>query len=177
MSDNIPEYRIIRSRRKSLALEVTSDMLVLVRAPLKLSEAYIVKFVESHTDWIREKLRAAEERQAPPLTNDDEKRLKAQAGELLPAVTEYYSSLMGLFPTGIKITSAKKRFGSCNAKNGICYSYQLLRYPRDAIDYVVVHELAHIKHKNHGREFYQLIEKYLPDYKRRRELLRGRPVR
>ena len=79
---------------------------------------------------------------------------------------------MGLNPTGIKITSAEKRFGSCNGKNSICYSWRLMQYPAEAIDYVVVHELAHIKHKNHGKEFYRLIENFLPDYKNREKLLK-----
>ena len=79
---------------------------------------------------------------------------------------------MGLEPTGVKITSAKKRFGSCSAKNSICYSWRLMLYSKEAIDYVVVHELAHIAHKNHGPQFYALIEKYLPDYKEREKLLR-----
>ena len=79
---------------------------------------------------------------------------------------------MGLKPKGVKITSAKKRFGSCSANDSICYSWRLMLYPKEAIDYVVVHELAHIVHKNHGQGFYSLIEKYLPDYKERENLLR-----
>ena len=79
---------------------------------------------------------------------------------------------MGLEPTGIKITSAQKRFGSCNGKNSICYSWRLMLYPPEAIDYVVVHELAHIVHKNHGAKFYKLVAKYLPDYKERVKMLR-----
>lgn len=79
---------------------------------------------------------------------------------------------MNLYPTALKITSAKTRFGSCSGKDSICFSYLLMRYPDEAIDYVVVHELAHIKHKNHSKAFYTLIEKYLPDYKEREKLLK-----
>ena len=79
---------------------------------------------------------------------------------------------MGVKPTGIKITSAKKQIGSCSGKNSICYSWGLMQYAPEAIDYVVVHELAHIIHKNHGKDFYKLIEKYLPDYKKREKLLK-----
>ena len=85
---------------------------------------------------------------------------------------EYYSDIMNLKPTGVKITKAKKRFGSCNDKNSLCFSCFLMSYPMEAVDYVVVHELAHIKHHNHGREFYDLIRSYMPDYKEREKILK-----
>ena len=83
---------------------------------------------------------------------------------------------MGLVPQGVKITSAKTRFGSCSAKNSLCFSYLLLCYPMEAVDYVVVHELAHIRFKNHKKEFYALIEACMPDYKQRRMLLKNVPI-
>ena len=101
-----------------------------------------------------------------------EENIKKNALPYLKERTDYFSGIMGLEPTGVKITSAKKRFGSCSAKNSICYSWRLMLYSKEAIDYVVVHELAHIAHKNHGPQFYALIEKYLPDYKEREKLLR-----
>ena len=79
---------------------------------------------------------------------------------------------MGLKPSSVKITSAEKRFGSCSSKNGLCFSWRLLAYPTAAVEYVVVHELAHIKHHNHSPAFYALIEKYMPDYKERQKLLK-----
>ena len=85
----------------------------------------------------------------------------------------YYSDKMGLYPTWVKITCAGTRSGSCSAKNGICYSWRLMQYPPEAVDYVVVHELAHIAHKNHGPAFYACIARILPDYQTRRALLRG----
>ena len=85
---------------------------------------------------------------------------------------EYYSALMGLTPTALHITSAKTRFGSCSGKNSISLSWRVMQYDERAIDYVVVHELAHIKHHNHGKQFYALIERYLPDYKERAKILK-----
>ena len=79
---------------------------------------------------------------------------------------------MNLCPTGIKITKAKKRFGSCNGKNSLCFSCFLMKYPMEAVDYVVVHELAHIKYHNHSKDFYNLINHYMPDYKQREKLLK-----
>ena len=79
---------------------------------------------------------------------------------------------MGLTYTGITITGAKTRYGSCSPKNRLCFSWRLMAYPESAIDYVVVHELAHIVHRNHGPEFHKLVESVLPDHKERRALLK-----
>ena len=80
---------------------------------------------------------------------------------------------MELVPAGIKITSARTRFGSCSGKNSICFSWRLMLYPPEAIDYVIVHELAHIRHHDHSPAFYALIEQYLPDWKARMKLLKS----
>lgn len=88
---------------------------------------------------------------------------------------EYYSEKMGLYPASVKITSAATRFGSCSGKNSICFSYRLMLYPPEAVDYVVVHELAHIKEKNHSARFYALVERYMPDYREREKLLKKTP--
>ena len=73
----------------------------------------------------------------------------------------------------ITITSAKTRFGSCSSKGNISYSYRLMLYPEEAREYVVVHELAHLLEMNHSKRFYAVVEKYLPDYKLRRRLLKN----
>lgn len=78
---------------------------------------------------------------------------------------------MGAEPQYVGITSAKKRFGSCTAQNGINYSKYLILYPAEAVEYVVVHELAHTRHHNHSKEFYNLISRYMPDYKAKERLL------
>lgn len=98
--------------------------------------------------------------------------LRRRAKAELPPRVAYYSQILGVTPTGIKITSAKKRFGSCNGKNSICFSLYLMQYPQAAIDYVVVHELCHIRHHDHSPAFYRLVESVLPDYKERERLLR-----
>ena len=72
----------------------------------------------------------------------------------------------------ITITSAKTRFGSCTSQKNISYSYRLMLYPKEAREYVVVHELAHTFEMNHSRGFYAIIEKVLPDYKERKKLLK-----
>lgn len=98
--------------------------------------------------------------------------LYCRAKTYLPDRIAHYSQIMGVLPTAVTITEAKKRFGSCSATNRICFAWRLMRYPEAAIDYVVVHELAHIRYKNHGADFYRLIASVLPDYQERIKLLR-----
>ena len=77
-------------------------------------------------------------------------------------------------PSAVKITAARTRYGSCSARNSICFSCFLMDCPEEAIDLVVVHELVHIRYKNHGPQFYQLLADVLPDWKERKKLLRMR---
>ena len=168
-------YELIRSRRRTLALEITRDCRVLVRAPLRLSQAKIDAFVESHAAWIQTHLEQQRQRMAsapPPPTPADILALKAKARAVLPEKVAYWSEKMGIRPTGLKITAARKRYGSCSGKNSLCFSCFLMRQPEAAIDLVVVHELCHIREKNHGPRFYALLEQYLPDYKERKKLLK-----
>ena len=168
-------YELIRSHRKTLALEITRDCRVLVRAPLRVSQARIDTFVTQHASWIAKHLDQQRQRaaQMPPApTSEEIAALKERARAILPEMVAYWSQQTGLVPTGLKITTARKRYGSCSAKNSLCFSCFLMNCPEEAIDLVVVHELCHIREKNHGKEFYTLLEQFLPDYKERKKLLK-----
>lgn len=167
------EYKVIKSNRKTISLSVDDNLMPVVRAPLFVDDSKIDSFVKSNELWLQktiEKKRHQLERY--DLTENEINSLIEQAREYIPLRVEYYSQLMGLTPASIKITTAKKRFGSCSGKNGLCFSCYLMLYPKEAIDYVVVHELSHIKHHNHSRDFYNLVARYLPDYKEREKLLK-----
>lgn len=167
-------YEIVRSRRRTVALEVTREGRVLVRAPLRMPQGEIERFVVSHAAWLEKTQAKVAARQAahPPLTEQETAALRQRARELLPGRVAHYAAIMGVTPTSVKITSARTRFGSCSGKNGICFSLYLMQYPEEAIDYVVVHELAHIRHHDHSPAFYAEVAKVLPDYKERMKLLK-----
>ena len=170
---SMESYELIRSRRKTLALEITKDCRVVVRAPLRMSEKRIQAFVESHGDWITRHLERRRERAAslpPPPTEEEIEALKARARAELPPKITFWSEKMGVVPTGFRVTTAKKRYGSCSAKNSLCFSCFLMRCPPEAVELVVVHELCHIREKNHGPRFYALLAQYLPDYRERKKL-------
>lgn len=168
-------YTLIRSRRRTVALEITRDCRLLVRAPLSYPESDIRNFVSRSQSWIdrhMEQMRARAVEMGPPPSDEEIQALKSQARVVLPKKIQYYSAMMGLTPTGFKITTARKRYGSCSATNSLCFSCFLMRSPDEAIDAVVVHELAHIRYKNHGKAFYALIERFLPDYQSRKKQLK-----
>lgn len=171
------DYELIRSSRRTLALEITADLRVVVRAPHLCSKREIERFVTSHETWITQHLeiqrKRAEAAAARQVSSEEETRLRALAAEVIPQRVAHYSALMGLVPTGVRITGARKRFGSCSGKNSLCFSWRLMQYPPEAIDYVVVHELAHIRHHDHSAAFHALVAQYLPDHRERRALLRG----
>ncbi len=170
----VPDYELIRSARRTVALEVTPDCRVLVRAPLRLSKKQIDGFVEKHTQWLEKHLERQQVRQAryPEPSEQEREEYIRRAREELPGKISHYSAVMGLYPTGVTITGARKRFGSCSGKNRICFSWRLMQYPEAAVDYVVVHELAHIRHKDHSKAFYDCVAQVFPDWRERRALLK-----
>lgn len=170
------DYKRVECRGKTLSLHIDETLQVVVRAPRWVPKAEVDRFVRSHESWIQkatERQRRRNEQEAQ-LTEKRITELKALAKAELPRRTAYFAKIMGVTPKSVKITSAKKRFGSCSGQNGICYSWRLMLYPKEAVDYVVVHELAHIRQKNHSPAFYREIEKILPDYKARAKLLKDK---
>ena len=168
------DYRVVRSRRRTVALQVDQTGSVVVRAPMTLPAEEIRTFVEKHETWIRrqQQRQARYRAEHPEPTPQEQEALRRQAKAHLPQRVAYWAGVMGVRPTGIRITSARTRFGSCSGKNRLSFSLYLMAYPPEAIEYVVVHELAHIRHKNHSPAFYAEVERYLPDWRRRQALLK-----
>ena len=169
------EYRIIRSARRTLAVEIGREGSVTVRAPMRTTQAEIDRLLAERADWIathREKMLA---RALPPLTDAEVRALRARAAKDLPIRTARFAALMGVEYTRVTIGSAKKRLGSCSSAGVITFSYRLMQYPEAVIDYVVVHELAHRREMNHSPRFYAVIARYMPDYKNRIRMMKEAP--
>ena len=167
------EYEIVYSKRKTLAITV-KDMQVIVRAPLGLRRSRIAKFVKDNESWITKQLEkmALRKQAEESFSAADIKALKNEARRYFNDKVQQYSHIMGLKYGRISITSAKTRFGSCSASGNICFSYRLMTYPEAAREYVVVHELAHLLEMNHSPRVYAIVERYMPDYKERKKLLK-----
>ena len=168
------DYTVIRSRRRTLALEVTRQGTALVRAPLRATDADIARFVDNHRSWLEKHLAARQAFLAahPEPSAAQTDAWRQQAKETLPPLVAHWAQRMGVQPAGITVTAARTRFGSCSGKNRLSFSLYLMAYPETAIEYVVVHELAHRLEMNHSDRFWKIVESQIPDYKERRNLLK-----
>ena len=90
----------------------------------------------------------------------------------LPTIVDRYANLMELYPTKLSFRKAKRQWGSCSGKNAISLNYLMMKLPMDIIEYIIVHELAHIKYKHHQESFWRLVGSYISDYKSRQKELK-----
>ena len=207
----MPEIdKIIRSRRKTIALVIEGDGSLIVRAPLLASEKNIRELVAQKADWVaRAQAKMRQNRpperrfvagetlplmgQAHPLKIVQSQRAslafengafllaqkaqprareafhlwyKKMAAVLLPARLETLAAKHNLRPKKVRISSARTRWGSCSTSGTISLTWRLVMAPPEVIDYVIVHELAHIKVKNHSKNFWNLVAGLMPDYKK-----------
>jgi len=97
---------------------------------------------------------------------------KQKAKDKILALSQEWAMKMAVVPTYIGFRFAKRRWGSCSSSNRISFNYHLIKLPLSLIEYVVVHELAHIKHHNHSKNFWDFLHTHLPDYKAREKKIR-----
>lgn len=170
--DDKTHIEVIRSKRKTLAIEIRPDMRVVVRAPEKIPQKEIIKFVEEKQNWIKKHIAQmyfkAEEikkqKKEPALTNADIEKLCQKALSVIPDKVKYYAEIMGVTYGRITIRNQKTRWGSCSSKGNLNFNCLLMLMPDKVLDYVVVHELCHLKQMNHSKKFWKEVERYMPDY-------------
>ena len=173
------EIKLIRSNRKTISIEITPDAQVIVRAPYHASTYEINKLIGEKSDWIYKHLKKMtdlqKEREKEPvqeLTSQEIKLLTTRAKRVIPQRVRYYADIMGLEYGRITIRMQKSRWGSCSSKGNLNFNCLLMRTPQEIVDYVVVHELCHLKEMNHSPRFWAEVEKIFPDYKERRKWLK-----
>jgi len=91
---------------------------------------------------------------------------KTEAQKHIPSHVAFWAKKMCLSPTNVRFRKTKRQWGSCSGKNVLSFNTMMMKLPHDVIQYIIIHELAHIKHKHHQKDFWQLIEHYLPDYRK-----------
>ena len=163
-------YQIIRSRRRTLALEIGPQG-VLVRAPLRAKNQDIEDFLRQHRTWIETHLKKAEERRKQeenlePLTHEDIRVLAQKAGQVIPERVRYYAPKVGVTCGKITIRNQRTKWGSCSSAGNLNFNCLLMLTPPEVIDSVVVHELCHRKEMNHSSRFYAEVLRVYPDYRK-----------
>ncbi len=172
------EIEIIKSNRKTIAIEVRTDLRVIVRAPKRASNREIMKFVEQKQDWIAKHLAQMQiryeevwRRKEELFTDDDIRKMKDEAKKIIPDRVKYYADIMGVTFGKITIKNQKTRWGSCSSKGNLNFNCMLMLTPERVRDYVVIHELCHLRQMNHSKLFWAEVEKVMPDYKVYRQWL------
>lgn len=206
--------KIIRSKRRSVSLEITPEASLIVRAPFRVSDSCVQKLIQEKMSWIQKKISVVKNRpqtKEKQLVDGEEflylgekyflkiakvKKIelndqlifpekflpkakakinawyRAEAKEIITDRATLWAKQMGVKFSSIKINSAQKRWGSCSHKNQLNFGWKLILQPLEIVDYVVIHELAHIVHKHHQKTFWQLVAAYCPKYKECRKGLR-----
>lgn len=165
---NVMEYTLIKSRRRTLSLEVRADG-VIVRAPNRTTKREADAFVEKNTAWIEKQKkkiaeRAAQADAAPKLSEAELDRLYQSAAAYIPARAAYYAPMLGVQYGRITIRCQKTKWGSCSSKKNLNFNVLLMLTPPEVIDSIVVHELCHLKEMNHSARFYALVHEAYPEY-------------
>ena len=167
------EYEIIRSDRKTLALQLKEDGTPLVRAPLRMSVPTIERFLREHWDWVeKQQAKLAARPKAERMTEEELAALKARARGVFIARCAYYAPLVGVRFGQISVRSQHTKWGSCTAKGNLNFNCLLLLAPPEVLDYVVVHELCHRLEMNHSPRFWAQVKRVLPEYEQARRWLR-----
>lgn len=168
------QYELIRSKRKTLALQIKPDGWIIVRAPLRLAKYRIDGFVMAHEAWIIRQLSKLEQYQVEHYEISEQQRTEGiqKAKEIFPERVAYFAERMGVTYGRITIREQKTRWGSCSSSGNLNFNWKLVLLPEEVLDYVVVHELAHRKEMNHSERFWKVVESEMPDYMERRKLLR-----
>ena len=213
----IKPYKLIRSKRRTLALMICADTTLVVRAPAHIPLDAIEQFIGKNTDWIKRTIARLQRRpqvkqkefvsgeeflflgKSYPLEvqNDTRQPLhlrdgfilnakersrgrelfigwyKKEAKNIIVARVAWWAQRFCLAYQSVNITSANRRWGSCAPNDRLNFSWRLVMAPIRVIDYVVVHELAHITHKNHSRRFWSRVKEMCPDYKDAKTWLRA----
>lgn len=167
------EIRILRSSRRTVAIQIDEELQITVRAPLRMSDAAIEEFLEERSAWIEKHLRKMEERTkalkpAPEemLTLEEVRTLAKEAAEYIPGRVRFYAEKIGVGYGKITIRNQKSRWGSCSSRGNLNFNCLLMLTPPEVIDYVVVHELCHRLEMNHSGAFWARVGRILPDYKK-----------
>ena len=213
----MPEYELIRSKRKTLSLCVRDGVLE-VRAPLRMPKRDIDRFVVSKGKWVADKLAKSREQQRlresfelnygdsallcgvkyPIAAREGSKAgfdgsaffmppgfapeqimqcmvqlYRRMAGKHCAERVFHFAAIMSVRPGKTRVTGAKSRWGSCSTKGNVNFSWRLIMADEDVIDYVVVHELAHLREMNHSEKFWGIVADIIPDYRERKARLRA----
>ncbi len=156
--NNVIDYSVVKSkRRKTSQITVDADQ-VIVRTPLTKKHSDIQKIVENKAQWIYKKQLELKKRK------DANYVTKKYTRQFLLKQVNSYAKKIGIQPNNVNIKKMQTRWGSASKDNVINLNEHLLKAPKGAIDYVILHEICHLKIRNHSHHFWELVQKFMPNY-------------
>jgi predicted metal-dependent hydrolase len=214
--DDIVIEKIVRSHRRTIALVITPEAHLIVRAPMRVTVSMIDDLIREKQGWIRKTITSMKQRPQAIVHNYEEGDIfwflgrqyplqyvdgmggkiertdrlclcstfradardhmkrwyMAEAHKEIHARCMWFSMITGYTPASVRITDARQRWGSCTYRGGVNFSWRLIQAPLEIVDYVIVHELVHLKQPDHSRKFWTRVKELMPDYERRRKWLR-----
>ena len=157
MEQQLLQYEITYSKIKTVYIKI-KDGKVAIKAPKRISKKELEKIIEKKKDWINKNLEKSKKEKNAIYTEEQFKQIIEKNANELIKTTE-------LVPNQIRIRKIKYAWGSCSQNKNITINYNLIKYSEQAIKYVILHELCHLKYMNHSKDFWNLVEKYMPEYK------------
>lgn len=167
-------YQWVRSRRKTIAIQIDREGQVIVRTPYGITKRQVEEFLDEKKDWLLQTRQRVEKRKTEQIPISEEVRREGieRAKRIFPERTAYFAKRMGVDYGRITIREQKTRWGSCSSKGNLNFNWKLVLLDPKLLDYVVVHELAHRREMNHSVAFWKVVEVELPDYRERRRRLK-----
>jgi predicted metal-dependent hydrolase len=170
------KYSVRKSRlARYLRLAIYRDGSLIATMPRGASEFFVEKFIREKADWILKKIEFFKNlgvRPVQKISREDFLKQKTQVLKLIQERVDYYNKILNFSFKKIAIKNNKSRWGSCSRKGNLNFNFKLIFLSLEVVDYVVVHELAHLGEFNHSKKFWRLVASALPDYRARRKELK-----
>lgn len=164
-------YTLIRAHKRTLSLQVNGRGELVARAPIFMPKFLIDRFIKEKSSWVEKRIAEMQKPVEPKVQHFTESVLK----HYIESEVKKYSLQMGLHPRGLRFTHVHSYWGTCAPSGILSFNLSLCFTPESCVTYVVVHELAHLRWRGHGKRFWELVTKYYPATKSARAFLRKIP--
>lgn len=171
------EYVLKHSTRtRAMRVEVLPDAQVIVTVPRFFSYASVERFLARHTQWIDQALAQTRGKKVIRFSRKDISALKKRAAAAAAARCKHFAQVYGVQFKKISIRAQKSRWGSCSRSGALSFNYKIAALPERVADYIIIHEICHLREMNHSRKFWDLVTLTVPEHREIRKSLRNTVV-